>query len=49
MFANMFVVAVHYINMLHIVTISTVSMYTLLSTTKYQSIPHLLQLLVAAM
>ena len=37
----MFVVAVHYINMLHIVTIATVSMYTLLSTTKYQSIPHL--------
>ena len=42
-FANLFVVAVHtlYQYMLCIVTIATVSMYTMLSTTKYQNTPHL--------
>ena len=42
----MFVVAVDYIEMLHIVTIATVSMYTMLSTTKYQSIPHFVAIVV---
>ena len=37
----MFVVAVHYLEMLHIVTIATVSMYTMLSTTNYQRKHHL--------